>query len=204
MKNHFSSRPRFTGLLVSGFALALPILAVQAQDETPAPPLQNGSNNRPNFRNMTPEQRQQMMQERMAESFKTTLTGAGFTEESLQNAIVEHAQAQDTAIAPLRERNQKFSQALSAGAVNDEQAAAALKTMRELVAAEKERRTTAAAALDEKIGYSKQPKLEALLTSMGLIGDEAAVLSGTTNTGGFGGGNNRGGRGGNNGGGNNN
>jgi hypothetical protein len=51
--------------------------------------------------------------------------------------------------------------------------------------AEKTRRQQASTDLDAKIGYSRLPRLSALLTTMGLIGDESLLLNASNNMGGM-------------------
>ena len=65
--------------------------------------------------------------------------------------------------------------------------ATVLADFRAAVAAEKTRREAALKQLDEDISYSKNPRLDALLTMGGLIGDEASYVGGMGGGGGRGG-----------------
>jgi hypothetical protein len=65
------------------------------------------------------------------------------------------------------------NQALRNGGMTDAQLATLMSDFRAEVAQERSRRTKALRELDTEIGYSKQPRLDALLTMSGIIGDEA-------------------------------
>jgi hypothetical protein len=154
----------------------------------------------PDFSTMTPEQRQQWMEQRQqqmrqarAESVRRMLTDAGFTQAGLQDAVVNFVQEQDEATRPLQEQARKVNQALRNGGMTEAQLATLLSDFRSDVAQEKARRAKALKELDAEIGYSKQPRLDALLTMNGLIGDEAAFAGGMGGRGGPGGPGGRGG-----------
>jgi hypothetical protein len=136
------------------------------------------------FQNMTPEQRKQMqeqMEQRMAQmreqNVRTMLIRAGFTDTALQDAVVAFVQDQDKAANSLREQATKLRELLGNQAATDAQTATLLNDLHAAADTEKDRRTKAEAALDTKIGYTKKPKLEAILTIMGIVGDEAGLTS---------------------------
>jgi hypothetical protein len=195
MKNH----KKLAGLLVLGIVLGAGGSAVQAQGGPGGGGQGGGQGGFGGGQgNMTPEQRQQRQQEMREQRMRAALTAARFTDPALQDTVVAYANNEEKVIAPLRERNRQFLAALSTGILTPEQATTALTAMRTVVTQEKERRAKAQQELEAAIGYSQQPVLEALLTSLGVIGDEAAILNGSTQAGGGPGmgGMGRGGRGG--------
>jgi len=154
----------------------------------------------PNWRNATPEQRAQWAKDFRTRQVREVLDPAGFNDPVLQSAVVEFTLEQDKAQLALREQQRKLQEAARQGTVADAQLATLLADFRAAVAVEKARRVEAAKALDAKIEYSKKPRLEALLTTNGYLGDESAFVGGGQGGGGGWGGRN-GGRGGGNGGG---
>jgi hypothetical protein len=172
---------------VTGLANAQPnVGGGQAQN----PQNQQPGGGRPDFRNMTPEERQQMMQQFRERGIRRALEGGGFTAATIQDPVVAYAKAQDAAITPLQDLARQLVEAVSTPGVTDDKIAALLKQFQEAVAAEKARRKTARAELDKKINFSKQARLEALLTSLGLVGEDSlglGALGGFGGRGGFGG-----------------
>ncbi|MBV9865850.1 MAG: hypothetical protein JO316_10890 [Abitibacteriaceae bacterium] len=138
----------------------------------------NQNNQRGNFQNMTPEQRQQMIQQFQEQRTRRVLTAAGFTDAATQDPIVAFANAQEKARQPLLDRFQKLAQALRANAATDAELSASLNDLRQAVADEKTRNEKALKDLDAKVSYTKKPHLEALLTVLGIIGDESSFITG--------------------------
>jgi hypothetical protein len=143
-------------------------------DNPPAP--QGG--NRPNSRNMTSDQRkqweeqtQQRNQMMREQGVRAVLNQYGFGDKALQDAVVAYVKAQDLASAPLGEDSRKLQGAM-VGDVGDDQITALLTAWRADIEAERKRRETALAELDTKIHFTKNPRLEALLTMRGFIGEE--------------------------------
>ena len=152
--------------------------------------------------NLTPEQRQQAMEQRRDESLHSNLTTAGFTDKTLQDAVVAYVDAYEKAKQPLRDQGAKVVAALRDKAATDAQLTTALADFRTAAATLLGQRKVAQADLDTKIGYTKTPRLEAYLTMIGVLGDEASLLGqiggggrGGAGRGGNGGFNGRGGNG---------
>lgn len=184
MKNH-----KWKGLLVSGLAIGLVGGALRAQPgmgagappppPDGAPPFDGGPNAaRPDMRNMTPEQRREAMQKMRAEGLRRTMNEAGFTQTATQDAVIAFMAAQDEAAQPLRDQMRKLGEAMRDTTVTDAQMAPLLADFRMAVEAERARRAKALKDLDAKIGYSKKPRLDAMLTLAGIIGDEASLVGG--------------------------
>lgn len=189
--------------LISSVALAL---LVSASGAAHAQQGGNGGNNgggRPNWQNMTPAQRQQMMATMMENRTRQQLGAAGFNDKAVQDPIVDFMKAQETARMPLRDKARQLSQGLANNATNDE-IIIMLRDVRDAVTEEKTRHDAAVKDLDAKVNYTKNPRLEAELTVLGLIGDESSYIGmgGMGGRGGRGGRGGGGGRGGNGGGGN--
>ena len=183
---------------------------VQAQpDAAPGmggnPPNQQGGGGRGGRGggNMTPEQRAQMMQqmkERRALGLRQMMTQANITDGGTQTFVIDYVDAQTDAEQSLQDKARAVQDALRNPNSTDEQIATALADFRAAVAAEKARREAALKQLDEDVSYSKNPRMDALLTMGGLIGDEASYVGGMGGRGGgpggFGGMGGPGGRGG--------
>jgi hypothetical protein len=116
------------------------------------------------------------MQTMREQGTRNALQRAGVTDAATQDAIVAHAAAQEKARQSLREQSRKLFDSLRDAPSTDAEIATALRTLRANVAAEKLRSTRALTDLNSKTNYTKQPRLEALLTMMGLVGDEAAYI----------------------------
>jgi hypothetical protein len=154
------------------------------------------------MRNMTPEQRAQFqarMQEwqqnggeaggqgggrgeRNAELrwdwIRQTLVASGYTDATMQNSVIDFMKAQETARQPLREQAQALTVLLVNPATPDADLQTGLAAFRTAVAADQARYTTELAALDTSVKYSTQPRLETLLTVLGVVGQEAPTLGG--------------------------
>lgn len=172
-----SSLALATALSLAGSAQAQPNPNDAAKGANP-PNWQQGGNGRGNWQNMTPAQRQQAMQQMQEQAIRRSLTNAGFADAATQDPIVAFMAAQDKARQTLRDSFTKLAEALQGNAATDTQLSASLNDLRQAVAAEKTRYDAAEKDLDTKVGYSKKPHLEALLTVLGMIGDEASYAMG--------------------------
>ncbi len=141
-----------------------------------------GNGNRPNFRNMTPEQRQQMMaqmQAQQAQQREQMLRGAMATinaDVATQDAVVAFVKQQSDAATALMPKITAMRAAF-AGNATDATVTAALADYRAAVEEARKTRETQSANLDKTISFSTKPKLEALLTMLGIIGDETSFVS---------------------------
>ena len=149
--------------------------------------------------NMTPEQRAAAQQQRRDETLHGNLTTAGFTDKATQDAIVGYVDAYEGAKQKLRDTEEaKMVAGLRDKTTTDDQLTKLLTDFRTAAATLRDQRKAALVDLDGKIGYTKSPRLEAYLTMIGVVGDEASLLSeiggGRGGRNGFGG---RGARGGN-------
>lgn len=168
--------------IAGAMALSLGVMALpgvlQAQPEGPPPGREGGRGGRGGQgwqggnRNMTPEQREQEMQQRRTQQLNKMLSDAGFIEKEVQDAVIEFANAQDAERRNSRDSAQKLSEALREGEDNDT-LAAILADMRAEAKAGEAKRAAALNALDEKIHFKNNARLEAVLVLAGLTGEVA-------------------------------
>ncbi|BCM92090.1 hypothetical protein IAD21_03969 [Abditibacteriota bacterium] len=129
-----------------------------------------------NFRNMTPEQREQMRTQMRETMIKRALTGAGFTDDATQTAVVTFATQEVAASTGILPKIEALRTAFRDNA-DDKTVADALAAYRAAVVDAQKTRTTAIADLDKAVSFSTKPKLEALLVMLGYIGDENGFVS---------------------------
>lgn len=173
------------GPLALGLALGVSGVA-QAQPGGNAPLGQNPPNtnggNRPNWRNMTPEQREAMMVQMREGAIRQGLTQLGFPQAETQDALVEFVNTQEAATRPLQEKQRALMTALVTPEATNEQVTTLMTEWTALATAEKTRRAQAIKDLDTSISYSKNPRLNALLTVFGILGDESSSSTTLTAT----------------------
>lgn len=195
--------PLIVGLTTVGIAgvlFAQPDAGDMGKGENPQADGRGGrGGNRPDFRNMTAAQREEMKtkfdamrKERRAEGLRNTLAEAGFTDKAVQDAVIAFANGQDEERDDSREKVQALSQALRNDA-SDKEVAVLLTDLREETKSAQAKRQAALRALDGKIGYSKKPRLDAILTLAGVTGEHIGGRGGRGGHGGFGGPGGRGG-----------
>lgn len=136
----------------------------------------NGGGNFQNFRNMTPEQREQMRTQMRATQTKAALTQAGFTDEATQQAVVDFANKQYTATTGILPKIEALRTAFRDNA-DEATVGAALTAYKTAVDDAEKTRDADIADLDKAVSFSTKPKLEAILTMIGLIGDENGFVS---------------------------
>jgi hypothetical protein len=154
--------------------------------------------------NMTPEQRQQMMQQRLqnltpearaqmeqrmqqfrAEREKQrwdwvrqALNSAGYGDNALQEAVIGMIQADTKSLEALQEMQRQLAAKLVDPAFQSEAFPAELKAFRDAVAKYQQDKAASLKQFDETHKYSTQPKLETTLTVLGVLGPETALLGG--------------------------
>ncbi len=135
----------------------------------------NGGN-RPNFANMTPAQRDAMRAQMRANQIRNSLTGAGFDDAATQDAVVAFAAQQSQAATALLPKIEAIRAAFRDKA-DDTTVQTALAAYRSAVTDASSTREEALKDLEKTVSFSTKPKLEALLTMLGLIGDENGFVS---------------------------
>jgi hypothetical protein len=122
---------------------------------------------------MTPEQRAQMREQVV----RMGLTQLGVPEKETQDALVEYMNVQEVALEPLQEKQRALLMALANQQTTPEQITTLLTDWQTAATAEKTRRAQALKDLDTSISYTKNPRLTALLTVFGVLGDESSLSS---------------------------
>jgi hypothetical protein len=131
--------------------------------------------NREAWENMTPQEREQAMRKFMEDRLRESLTRAGFPQEDLQDNVVELSRTVEADRRSIREKGGKFRAAMADGS-SDAQVGAFLADFRKSVAVFENHRDRGRGKLNRKIGFSKKPRLDALLSLLELGGDESFYL----------------------------
>lgn len=112
------------------------------------------------------------------EAIRKMMAMGGVPEIATQDAVLAYMKEDVEARRPLREAGMKLFQALRAADVNDEQMLALVTDYRAAQETEKVRREQAQNALDAKVNFTRNPRLEAMLLLAGLIGDGGGLVGG--------------------------
>ncbi len=182
-----NARKQLMALLLTGAAMGMTATASHAQAGG------QGGPDKPDYRQLTPEQRQMLADQvrdfAREQTIRLMMSNAGFTDKVVQDQVIAFAREQSSAMDKLGEQNRKMMDGLRAQETPAAQLSALMNEYRAAQEDEITRRKTALDALDAKVNYRKQPRLEAVLTTLSLVGDEMAVAGlGGANAGGFGGG----------------
>ena len=184
-------------LAITGVALAQPALqqgnAQNPANQQPGGPGGPGGRGPGGFgggfgggMQMTPEEQQQWMAQMRESRLRRQLASAN-ADQKTQDAIIQYEKVQNAAGQKLQELMNQLIEAVSTKGTPDEKIAALLKQLEDATTAEKARRGQARTDLDAKIGYSRLPRLNMLLSTMGLVGDENLLLGGSNSMGNMGG-----------------
>jgi hypothetical protein len=137
---------------------------------------------REQLQNMTPEERQELLRRNREVSTRRLLGRAGVTDTTTQNTVIKYVsdeqEAREKSRVTIRNASQKLAQAVRTGAVTEAQLSTLLGEFQDAAADEKERRAASAGELDRKIGYSKSPRLEAVLTMLAAVAEENLYMIG--------------------------
>jgi len=113
---------------------------------------------------------------RFENAVRGLMTQTGFPDAAVQDAVIAHMQSEARARNPLRRSGEKLFVALQSPDVSDEKMNALLKKFQDALEADDKRREAAEVALDAKIGYAKNPRLQSMLVLFGIIGDGALFV----------------------------
>jgi hypothetical protein len=163
------------GLLALGLVLGILAIPSQAQPGFGA----GGGQDAADYRQLSPEQ-QELLAEKVRDfareqMIRLMLSNAGFADKAVQDEVVAFANEQSKAMAKLNEQNGRLRMGLREQNTPANQLTTLMSEYNAAVTAENTRRKTALDALDAKINFRKQPRLEAVLTTMGVVGDEMVV-----------------------------
>lgn len=170
-----NARKQLKGLLIAGVALGISATASQAQGGFGG----RGGEDRADYRQLTQEQRQKLADQvrefTREQMIRLMLSNAGFAEKTVQDEVIAFAKEQNTAMDKFGEQNRKMFEGMRGQDTSAAQLSGLMNEYRAAQETETSRRKTALDALDAKINFRKQPRLEAVLTTMGIVGDEMAV-----------------------------
>ena len=127
------------------------------------------------WENMTSAQREQAMRKFAEDRLRDGLKRAGYTQDDLQDAAVGFLQIVENDRRNIREKGGKLRGAVADGS-SDAQISALMSDLRRAVSYARMRRDKGRKDLNTKIGFSKKPKLDAILSLYGLGGDESSYL----------------------------
>jgi hypothetical protein len=153
----------------------------------------DGNENKRTERQNEARRQMEQRQTEMEKSVREALAHNGVTAVAVQDAILQHVAGEARARGPLREHARRLLRVLQsappvnaeakAGAVNpevpqaaDDQIEAMLNEYMMALQGDRARREAAEAALDERILWSENPRLHALLLLFGAIGDSPLTL----------------------------
>jgi hypothetical protein len=162
------------GALTASTAFAQPDLDNQPKGDNP--PAQ--ANWQKMWQHMTPEQRKQAMQAMAEQLLRSSLEQQGINDGETQNLIINAMREQDTIYEPVRAQHLKIAQALMNKDTTDEQMATLMQGLRDASQKARVAREASLKTLDDRVAFSQQPRLEALLTMLGLAGDEIEHVGG--------------------------
>ncbi|HEX8237118.1 MAG TPA: hypothetical protein VF600_14260 [Abditibacteriaceae bacterium] len=138
----------------------------------PSPPPQR---NESTPRNRRPSDeirlRAQERQQRLENQMRQAMSNLGCSDIPTQDAIISYLGADIRARRPLQAQSRRLFNALRSADLPEDKLASMVADFRAAVEADKQRRAASEAALDGRIKYSQNPRLEAMLLLFGVIGD---------------------------------
>lgn len=130
------------------------------------------------------QQAQMWLQDRIQQQrwnwIRQTLVASGYTDATLQDTVIDFMQAQEKVRQPLRVTAQDLANLLIEPTTPADELKTKLADFRDQMKKEEARYEQALASLDEKIKYSTEPRLETLLTVLGVVGQETSTLGGVS------------------------
>lgn len=106
------------------------------------------------------------------------LMGAmGFPDVALQTTIIKHIEDEEKAMTPVRGASRALMDAMRAPTTTPERLTTLLNDLHVALEADKLRRKEAQLILDNKVGFSRAPRLQAMLTLLGVLDDSPASLA---------------------------
>src|SRR5690606_15809627 len=127
---------------------------------------------------LPPEERRAAVRQITERVLRDALTFTGFEDKNLQDAVVATALERESALDAVREKHRAVARGLVDKAVTDEEMSTLVADLQAASAAAKSQSVASIAALEEKIQFSRKPKLAAFLSLTGVTGDESALLGG--------------------------
>ncbi len=125
--------------------------------------------------NMTPQEKEQLWRKFAEDRLREGLSRAGYTQDDVQDAAVDLQRILEADRRAIREKGGKLRGAVADGS-SEAQIGALLYDLRKTITAARTRRDHGRKDLNTKIGFTKKPKLDAVLAIYGLGGDESLYL----------------------------
>jgi hypothetical protein len=153
------------------------LIAVETNTDDSAPTIPSPP---PQFNQSTPRsetsgeqnrQRAQERQQRLENQMRQAMSNLGCSDIPTQDAIISYIGADMRARRPLQSQSRRLFTALRSKDLPEDKLARMVAEFRDAVESDKQRRTASEAALDGRIKYSQNPRLEAMLLLFGVIGD---------------------------------
>lgn len=104
------------------------------------------------------------------------MTSMGFGDRALQDEVLRYIAVEVRERGQVRRKAQEMYNALRDPARTDDEVREMLRQYQAVVEADRARRRLAENALDERIHFRANPRLEAMLTLFGVIGDAPSAL----------------------------
>ena len=116
------------------------------------------------------------LQKRNEQGLRRLMNELGFGDATVQDPVVAYMQDEARSRQPLREQGVRLYKALRSPDVSNEEVSRLLNEFRSTAQSDKERHAASMTDLDQKIGYTGNPRLEAMLVLFGVTGDYPLVL----------------------------
>ncbi len=129
---------------------------------------------------LTPEQQKQAVKAMTEQWLRGSMTHLGYTDHATQDAVVLYAQQTEQALEPVRARHRQVAQALLGNTLPDHDIQAMLTDLRASIDQFHADRKQAMVDLDTRIHFTQKPRLDAMLSMLGLTRDETASIGGVT------------------------
>lgn len=171
----------FPASLLAALALGL-FSPAHAQPNTQnTPPMAQGAQPKaPDWGKMTPEERRKVVRKTTEDTLRGSLTHLGYAEKPMQDDVVKTALAEEDALEPVRAAHRKLTLALLMNPTGEKETTALMMDLRDSITEAKTERTRLIKGLEERLEFSKKPRLEAFLSIVGITGDESAFMGGIT------------------------
>lgn len=169
----------FTGLvLLTGDVHAQTELGPAPAQSRPSPSYQPGADYQSSSSGPRKETADKIERvKRQEQNLRGMMASFGVTELDVQNSIIVYLQDYVLRIRPLREQGRRLYRALQNETISTTEMAGLLTDFRAAIEADTARRAAAEAALSEQTGYTNNPRLEAMLLLLGVIGDGPAIMN---------------------------
>ncbi len=113
---------------------------------------------------------------RTEQGLRRLMTDCGFSDRAIQDMVIAHMRDEVQARRPLREYGVRLYRVLRSTEASDEQVSRLLAEFRAAVQSDKDRHAATTGELDARLGYTRTPRLEAMLVLFGITGDYPGVL----------------------------